>query len=96
MPLDAEQAQSHTLIVSTVEASQSIFPLTDANAAVITVTVNDRNDYIPTFDALAYSITVADYTQPGTAVYQVQAVDQDATVKREKTLFKKAQIAGAK
>jgi hypothetical protein len=77
---DAEQQRSYVLIVSTDEAGNSFYPLTDRNAATITVNIVDKNDYIPTFDSLMYTITVADYTAPGTAVFQVTARDQDATV----------------
>jgi hypothetical protein len=93
--LDAERQQQYQVVVATREASMSIFPLSDINAAVVTVRVRDRNDYIPTFDSLTYAITVADYTQPGTAVFEVKAVDQDVTSPNNVVAYRLTGVDGA-
>ncbi|KAI1732701.1 cadherin domain-containing protein [Ditylenchus destructor] len=81
--LDAESSLNYTIKIGTLEAMESAkFGLEMdpqlAHSTTINVQVVDLNDWIPSFEQDRYEFKVIDRAEPGTAVGQVVAYDEDA------------------
>lgn len=79
-PLDAETDRALQLSITTSQASQMANQEGSAHSVMITIHVDDVNDWIPAFETSQELLVVPEDTAPGTIVGQVNAFDQDRDV----------------